>query len=156
VVFKGFRDFIMRGNVVDLAVGVTIGVAFTGLVTQFTSDFINPLIKVVGGGKPLSGSIGIGHQHLLWADFVNAIINFLIIAAVLYFLVVLPLNKLAERRARNKPVAAPVVSDEVALLIEIRDALLSAQGSVAPSQRTGQHYAVDDATGSHGSQGAAF
>jgi large conductance mechanosensitive channel len=139
---KGFRDFIMRGNVVDLAVGIVIGAAFTGLVTGFTSDFINPLIKLFGGGKTDSaGKWTVHGQSFLWADFVNSVINFVIVAAVLYFFVVMPLNKLAERRNRNKAPEPTQVSDEVALLMQIRDELVTANsGPSTPAQRR----AVDD------------
>jgi large conductance mechanosensitive channel len=130
---KGFRDFIMRGNVVDLAVGIVVGAAFTGLVDAFTNDFIKPLINVFGGGKEASGTWKIGHQVFNWSDFVNTVINFLIVAAVLYFFVVMPLNKLAERRNRNKKPEPAQVSQEVAVLLEIRDALQA--GNRAPAQR---------------------
>jgi large conductance mechanosensitive channel len=132
---KGFRDFIMRGNVVDLAVGIVIGAAFTGIVTHLTSDFVRPLIGVFGGGQVHSGEWTFDHQHFLWADFVNAAINFLIVAAVLYFFVVMPLNKLAERRNRNNPPTPAQVSDEVALLMQIRDELVAANQQI-PAQRT--------------------
>lgn len=130
---KGFKDFIMRGNVVDLAVGVVIGAAFTGLVTQFTASFLKPLISLMGGDTSLSaGKWEIGKVAFDWAAFINAVITFLMTAAVLYFLVVLPLNKLAERRRRGEepPPAAP--SEEVKLLTEIRDALVA--GGRVPAQ----------------------
>jgi large conductance mechanosensitive channel len=137
---RGFRDFIMRGNVVDLAVGIVIGAAFTGIVTGFTTDFINPLIKVFGGGTPSKAGFWAFHgQKFLWADFVNSAINFLIVAAVLYFLVVMPLNKLAERRNRNKAPEPSQVSDEVALLMQIRDELVTANRSTPAPRR-----ALDD------------
>ena len=143
--FKGFRDFIMRGNVVDLAVGIVIGAAFTALVTSFTTGFLKPLIARFSGGTTVSGSTGlsIGHKQILdWPGFINAIITFLMTAAVLYFLVVLPMNKLAERRKRGQepPPAAP--SEEIMLLTQIRDALL--QGAPAPVQR-GSGEAADPA-----------
>jgi large conductance mechanosensitive channel len=142
---KGFRDFIMRGNVVDLAVGVVIGVAFNSLVTGFTTDFINPLIKVISGGKTFGGSVALGHDgpRIQWGDFVTQVINFLIVAAVLYFLVVMPLNKLAERRNRNKAPDPVQVSDEVALLMQIRDELVAANRP-APTQRSGGHRSTDE------------
>ncbi|HEX6500041.1 MAG TPA: large conductance mechanosensitive channel protein MscL [Micromonosporaceae bacterium] len=121
---KGFKDFIMRGNVVDLAVGVVIGAAFNGLVTQFTRSFLEPLIRVFSGGGQLSGTWTVADQAFDWAAFVNAVISFLITAAVLYFLVVLPLNKLAERRARGNEPPPKAPSEEVRLLTEIRDALV--------------------------------
>jgi len=122
---RGFKDFIMRGNVVDLAVGIVIGAAFTGLVTTFTDAFLHPLINRLGGGGTIAGKINLGGgQALDWGAFITAIINFLIVAATLYFLVVMPMNKLAERRRRGEepPPAAP--SEEVKLLTEIRDALV--------------------------------
>ena len=125
---KGFKDFIMRGNVVDLAVGIVIGAAFTALVTSFTASFLKPLIQLAGGGsdkKP--GAVKIVHGvPFTYGDFINTAITFLLTAAVLYFLVVFPMNRLAERRKRGvePPPAAP--SEEVKLLTEIRDALLVA------------------------------
>jgi large conductance mechanosensitive channel len=135
--FNGFRDFILRGNIVDLAVGVVIGVAFNSLVEKFTGDFINPLIGVISGGKQLSGSFTVGHQIFNWGDFITAIINFVIVAAVLYFLVVTPMNKLAALRKRGvEVVEAPLPSDEVVLLTQIRDEL-RANGGALPAQRHG-------------------
>ncbi|MEV0214064.1 large conductance mechanosensitive channel protein MscL [Micromonospora sp. NPDC050695] len=141
---KGFKDFIMRGNVVDLAVGIVIGAAFTGVVTQLTKSFLEPLIKAIGGGTSLSaGTWTLNDQVFDWAAFINALITFLLTAAVLYFFVVFPMNKLAERRQRGEepPPAAP--SEEVKLLTEIRDALVSA-GHTTPGQQRG---ALDDVLG---------
>jgi large conductance mechanosensitive channel len=115
----------MRGNVVDLAVGIVIGAAFTGLITTFTDAFLHPVINRIGGGGEIAGRAPIGGgQYLNWGAFITAVINFMIVAAVLYFLVVLPMNKLAERRRRGEepPPAAP--SEEIKLLTEIRDALV--------------------------------
>jgi len=122
---KGFKDFIMRGNVVDLAVGIVIGAAFTTVVTQLTKSFLEPLIQLLGGGQELAGQWKVREVIFDWSAFINAIITFLLTAAAVYFLVVLPMNKLAERRRRGEepPPAAP--SEEVKLLTEIRDALLS-------------------------------
>ncbi|MFJ6163927.1 large conductance mechanosensitive channel protein MscL [Micromonospora orduensis] len=141
---KGFKDFIMRGNVVDLAVGIVIGAAFTGVVTQLTKSFLEPLIKAIGGGTSLSaGKWTLNDQVFDWAAFINALITFILTAAVLYFFVVYPMNKLAERRQRGEepPPAAP--SEEVKLLTEIRDALVSA-GHTTPGQQRG---ALDDVLG---------
>jgi large conductance mechanosensitive channel len=101
-VLKGFKDFISRGNVVELAVGVVIGAAFNGLVTAFTKSFLEPLIKLLSGGKELSGTWKVREVVFDWAGFINAIITFMLTAAALYFLIVLPMNKLAERRARGE------------------------------------------------------
>jgi large conductance mechanosensitive channel len=129
---KGFRDFIMRGNVVDLAVGIVIGAAFTAVVTAFTTAFLKPLIQLLSGGKGITaGAFTVRGVPFDWASFINACITFILTAAVLYFLVVYPLNRLAERRARGEepPPAAP--SEEVKLLTEIRDALVTGRASQA-------------------------
>src|SRR5260370_30315640 len=118
---KGFKDFIMRGNVVDLAVGIVIGAAFTALVGQFTDSFLKPLIGLLSGGNKehLGGVAHINGQPFAYGDFINAVITFLLTAATLYFLVVYPMNKLAERRRRGQepPPAAP--SEEVRLLTDL-------------------------------------
>jgi large conductance mechanosensitive channel len=132
---RGFRDFITRGNVIELAVGVVIGVAFTNMVNAFTNSFLTPLIRAFGGDTQLAGTWDLNGQKLDWAGFVNAVITFLITAAVVYFLIVLPMNKLAERRRTGEepPPAAP--SEEVRLLTEIRDALVAGNGGrPAPSE----------------------
>src|ERR1700678_1141228 len=105
--FKGFRDFILRGNVVDLAVAVVIGVAFTAIVNALVADIINPLISAVAR-KP-DFSFFILHVHggvIKYGVFLNALITFLIIAATVYFMVVLPVNTLLNK-FRPKVVAAP-------------------------------------------------
>ncbi len=134
---KGFRDFIMRGNVVDLAVGIVIGAAFTGLVTQFTKSFLEPLIAAVSGGSPdkLGGQFKVNGQFITWGTFVGAIITFVLTAAVLYFLVVMPMNKLAERRKRGQIEEPTAPSEEVLLLTEIRDALRARDGGATPPVR---------------------
>ncbi|MBB5872455.1 large conductance mechanosensitive channel [Allocatelliglobosispora scoriae] len=132
---KGFRDFVMRGNVVDLAVGVVIGAAFTTVVTSFTDSFLKPLIGLVGATGPLGAVIklpGAG-PDITWGAFVSTLISFVMTASVVYFLVVLPMNKLAERRKRDASPAPASVSEEVALLREIRDALVA--GRALPHQR---------------------
>jgi large conductance mechanosensitive channel len=105
---KGFRTFILRGNVVDLAVAVLIGAAFGALVTAFTRDFITPILAAIGG-KPDFSSLHfrINHSVFRYGDFINAVITFLIIAAVLYFLVILPVNKLMARYKTEPEEAAP-------------------------------------------------
>jgi len=121
---KGFRDFIMRGNVIDLAVGIVIGAAFTAVVSGFTNSFIQPIIKRAGGGGQLGGKVNIGGgQALDWGAFVNAVITFLITAAVVYFFFVMPMNKLEEMRRRGEVPPPKTPSEEVQLLREIRDAL---------------------------------
>jgi len=112
---KGFRAFISRGNMIDLAVGVIIGAAFAGIVDSLTKDIITPIIGHIGGQPDFADikpfGIGIG-------NFINAVISFLIKAAGLYFLIVLPFNRFANR------LAAPPTPTET-LLAEIRDTLKS-------------------------------
>jgi large conductance mechanosensitive channel len=130
---KGFKDFVMRGNVVDLAVAVVIGAAFGAVVTKLVADLITPLIAAIGG-KPDFGALKftVNKSTFLYGDFLNAVISFVIIAAAIYFLIVLPLNKLAARRAAQlSTLAEPAPeakAEDVLLLEEIRD-LLAAQGS---------------------------
>jgi large conductance mechanosensitive channel len=126
---KGFRDFVMRGNVVDLAIAVVIGAAFGGVVTQLTKSFIEPLIKLVGGGGVHGGAFIVNEVAFDWSGFINSILNFLIIAAVLYFLIVTPMNRIASKlKTEEKSVPAPAaVPEDVALLREIRDLLKANQ-----------------------------
>jgi len=95
---SGFKKFLLRGNLVDLAVAVMIGAAFASLVAALTKDFITPLLAAIGG-KPNFGDLSftLHKSHFLYGDFINALIAFVILAAVLYFLVVLPFSKLLER-----------------------------------------------------------
>jgi large conductance mechanosensitive channel len=133
---KGFKDFIMRGNVVDLAVGIVIGAAFTGLVTQFTKSFLEPLLKLLGasGDRP-GGQFNLSTNNpVTYGAFLNAVITFLLTAAALYFLVVYPMNRLAERRKRGEEPPPEAPSEEVKLLTEIRDALLATR---VPEQQRG-------------------
>ncbi len=98
---KGFRDFILRGNVIDLAVAVVIGAAFGNIVSAFVKDLLTPLIAAVGGQPDFSGIyFTINNSKFLIGDFINSLISFLIIAVVVYYLVVLPVNRLM---ARFKP-----------------------------------------------------
>jgi large conductance mechanosensitive channel len=127
---KGFKDFLLRGNVVELAVAVVIGTAFTALVTSFTASFLKPLIGLVGGGGKYGGDVVVNQQHFTWGAFLNALITFVLTAAVVYFVVVLPMKALLERRKRGEE-PGPVAPTQVELLLEIRD-LLRAQQGVGP------------------------
>jgi large conductance mechanosensitive channel len=133
---QAYKDFILRGNVIDLAVGIVIGAAFTALVTAFTKAFIEPLIKLPGG-KELSGTWIVRNQEFQWAVFLNAIITFVLTAAVLYFFVVLPMNRLARRRKEGAEPESDAPSDEVRLLTEIRDALKAQSGQADQPPATG-------------------
>ncbi len=103
----GFKQFLLRGNVVDLAVGVVVGAAFGSVVTAFTKDLLTPLIAAIAG-KPNFAAIQftINNSRFLVGDFVNAIVSFLIIATAVYYFVVLPVNALVSR-ARKEPPADP-------------------------------------------------
>ena len=104
---SGFKKFLLRGNVVDLAVGIVVGAAFGNVVQALVRGLITPLIGLVGGGVDLSSwTVPLAGQRLLIGDILNALIGFLLIAAVVYFLVVLPVNKLMDRY-RPEPKPAP-------------------------------------------------
>jgi len=102
---QGFKQFILKGNVVDLAVGVVVGVAFNSVVTALVKDIITPIIGAIGGQPDFSViNFTINNSRFLVGDFINAIFSFLIIATVIYFLVVLPMNKLNALTNKQKPV----------------------------------------------------
>ncbi len=122
---KGFRNFILRGNVMDLAIAVVIGAAFTGIVTQFTKSFIEPLLKLMGGGGVHGGAFIVKSVAFDWGAFINAVINFVIVAAILYFLIVLPMNKIMARHRRGEVSEEAATPEDVELLREIRDLLKS-------------------------------
>ncbi|MFC6006554.1 large conductance mechanosensitive channel protein MscL [Angustibacter luteus] len=131
---KGFKDFLMRGNVVDLAVAVVIGAAFALVVKSLLDGLINPLIAAIFGKPDLTG---VGNFTINGANFsiglvLTAVINFVIIAAAIYFIVVVPMNHLAERRKRGEEPEPEAPSEEVILLTEIRDLLSRTSG--APTQ----------------------
>jgi large conductance mechanosensitive channel len=108
---RGFRDFILRGNVVDLAIAVVIGVAFGVVVTAFVKDLITPLIAAIGGKPNFSTlSFTINKSQFLYGDFINAALSFLIIAAVVYFFVVVPYTKLLSLR-KSETVVEPVTRE---------------------------------------------
>jgi large conductance mechanosensitive channel len=107
-VLKGFRDFVLRGNVVDLAVAVVLGAAFGALVTAFVTDIITPIIAAIIGKPDFSAlTFTINDSKFKYGDFINALIAFISIAAVVYFFVVQPLNTLMARLKPGKPVDIP-------------------------------------------------
>jgi large conductance mechanosensitive channel len=104
---KDFREFILRGNLVDLAVAVVIGVAFGAVVTALVDDLITPLIAAIGGKQDFSNlTFTIHHSRFLYGSFINALLAFLVIAAAVFFLVVRPVNALMNRRKSELPVEA--------------------------------------------------
>jgi large conductance mechanosensitive channel len=103
---RGFRDFIMRGNVIDLAIAVVIGAAFGAVVAAFVRDLITPLIAAIGGQPNFAAlTFTINKSTFRYGDLINAILSFLIIAAVVYYLVVVPYTRLMDRRKTEPPVA---------------------------------------------------
>jgi large conductance mechanosensitive channel len=120
---KGFRDFILRGNVVELAVAVLIAAAFGAVVASFTADLLTPLIAAIFGEPDFSRlTFEINNSVFRYGAFINAVIAFLIVAAVLYFFVIVPLNKLLERRKKGE-VPPPEPTEDILLLRQIRDLL---------------------------------
>lgn len=126
---RGFRDFLMRGNVIDLAVAVVVGAAFTAVVTSLVDNLLTPLIAALVG-KPSFDDLTftINGAVFYYGTFLTALINFVLVAAALYFAVVLPLKKITELRAKRVAAGLDVEApspptDEAVLLAEIRDLL---------------------------------
>ncbi len=103
---RDFKQFLLRGNVVDLAVGVVIGAAFNSLVMALVRDFITPLVGAVAGKQRHQMTISVGPASLLVGDFLDALISFLLVAAVVFFLIVKPVNLLVSR-SRHSPTPDP-------------------------------------------------
>lgn len=124
--FKGFKEFLMRGNVIDLAVAVIIGTAFTAIVTAIADSLIKPLIAAIGGANVTGLAWQIVDNNpestINFAAIITAIINFAIVAAVVYFIIVMPMKKLQDRRKRGEE-PPPAEPTDVELLTEIRDLL---------------------------------
>jgi large conductance mechanosensitive channel len=121
---RGFRDFIMRGNVIDLAIAVVIGAAFGGIVTAISRDFIGGILGAVGGTDSFdTAGFTVNGSRIVYGTTITAVINFLIVAAVLYFIIMVPMNELGRRRAKPGEADTPAPSDETVLLTEIRDLL---------------------------------
>ncbi|HLJ66045.1 MAG TPA: large conductance mechanosensitive channel protein MscL [Chloroflexota bacterium] len=103
---SGFKAFILRGNLVDLAVAFVMGVAFAALVQAFIKDLITPILAAIGGKPNFAGlSFTINHSNFLYGDFINALISFVVIAAVIYYFVVVPYGRLMTRYGRQQPAA---------------------------------------------------
>jgi large conductance mechanosensitive channel len=104
---KDFQQFLLRGNVVDLAVGIVIGVAFTAVVTALIGDLVTPLIAAIFGSHDFSAlTFTIHKSHFLYGHFINAVLSFVLVAAVVFFFVVRPVNALMARRRTETPVDA--------------------------------------------------
>jgi len=108
---KDFKDFLLRGNLVDMAVGIVIGVAFVALVNAFVGDIITPIIGAIGGKTDFGSlSFTINGSVFRYGDFINYVVSFVVIAAVIFFLVVKPMNALMARRKTEPPVDETVKS----------------------------------------------
>ena len=147
---SGFRKFLMRGNLIDLAVAVVIGLAFAAIVTALVTDLITPLIAAIGGKPDFSKlTFTVNHSKFFYGSFINALVSFLIIAAVVYFAVVLPVNRLMALTTRNEaattkdcpeclstiPVAARRCMYCTAVLVE----QTAPPATDVPQQRQGRH-----------------
>ena len=126
---KGFKEFISRGNVVELAVGVIIGAAFKNIIDALVDGIINPLIAAVIGKPDFSDAfiLTLNGTDVKFGLLITAVINFILMAFAIYFCIVMPMNALNARRKKAEELAEEEASDEVKLLTEIRDAL--AQGT---------------------------
>ncbi|QTG80805.1 large conductance mechanosensitive channel protein MscL [Arthrobacter crystallopoietes] len=124
---QGFKEFIMKGNVVDLAVAVVIGAAFAGVVNSLVGDVLMPLISMLVGEPDFSNFLVFGAVR--FGAFLTVVINFLLVAAAIYFVVVVPMNHMIERRNRRLGItpAAEEADPQVVLLTEIRDSLRARQ-----------------------------
>ena len=122
---KGFKEFIARGNVVEMAVGFIIGNAFKDIVDSLVNNIINPAIGAIFGKADFTGSfiLHIGDSKIMFGALLTAFINFLLIAFAMYFFIIVPMNYFANLRKKNEDEAPKEVSEEVQLLTEIRDAL---------------------------------
>lgn len=126
---NGFKDFISKGNVIDLAVGVIIGGAFSTVINALVESVIMPAISMLIGSPNFDSFLVFGQVKI--GVFLTAVVNFLIIAAALYFCIVMPINKMNEARARKLGLEdeEPAVEPEIALLTEIRDSLVAGKNA---------------------------
>jgi large conductance mechanosensitive channel len=121
---KEFREFVLRGNVVDLAVAVVMGAAFGAVVTAFVADIITPVIAAIVGKPDFSGlQFTINGSTFRYGAFLNAVLSFLLIATAIFFFVVKPVNTLMARRKAKEEPAPEAPAEDVQLLTEIRDLL---------------------------------
>lgn len=121
---KGFKEFLLRGNVVELAIAVVIGTAFAALVKAFTDSFVEPTIKWAMGGGLTGGTVALdADNRLAFGGFTNAVLTFVITAAVVYFMFVVPFERMKKLRRKDEVSAPAVTPPDIVLLEEIRDLL---------------------------------
>ena len=126
---KEFRDFILRGNVVDLAVAVVLGAAFGAVVAGFVSSFITPLIAAVGGETTFSDLyFTLNGARFTYGEFIDVLIRFVVVAAVVFFLIIKPMNLVMKRVRRAEAPVSDAPAEDVVLLREIRDLLREGAG----------------------------
>jgi large conductance mechanosensitive channel len=128
---KDFKAFLMQGNVVEIAVAFVIGAAFGKVVQGLLDGLINPLISAIFGKPDISGVLGftINHSHFSIGIFLNAVLNFVIVAAAIFFVVILPMKRIQERRLRGQEPEPEAIAEEVVLLRQIRDSLVAGGGA---------------------------
>ncbi len=121
-VIKGFRDFIVRGNVIDLAVAVVVGGAFTAIVNALVKDIITPFIAAIGGEPDFSQiKYTINNSQFMIGDFLNALVSFLIMASVIYFFIVLPMNRITKKiKAGEKVDPSEKACDECLSMVPVK------------------------------------
>lgn len=129
---KGFKDFILRGNVMDLAVAVVVGAAFGAIITSLVDNIINPLIAAIFGQPDITGvgSFTINGANFSIGAVLQAILNFLFVAIAVYFVLVMPMNRLTQLRKSGEEEPPEAPSEEVLLLTQIRDLLGGADTTV--------------------------
>ncbi len=128
---KGFKDFLLRGNVIDLAVAVVVGTAFGLVVNAFATDFLGGIIGAIGGTPDFGDAgVSVNGSKIVIGSTITQLINFVIVAAAVYFFVVVPVNKLMERRKRGGEPEVEAPSEDIVLLQEIRDLLRARGGQV--------------------------
>ena len=140
---KGFKEFVLRGNVIDLAVAVVIGAAFTAIVGSLVTNIFTPIIGALFSAEDLSKALVVtiptasgGTADIRFGAFIAAIINFVIVAAVVYFAIVTPVNRLLALRKRGGVAEPKSPSEDILLLTEIRDLLARQSGDTTPTLDT--------------------
>jgi large conductance mechanosensitive channel len=152
---SGFRKFLMRGNLVDLAVAVVIGLAFAAIVTALVTDLITPLIAAIGGQPDFSKlTFTVNHSTFKYGLFINALVSFVIIAAVVYFAVVLPVNRLMALTTRNEAATTkdcpeclstiPIGARRCMYCTAVLAEQTAAPGADVPQPRPGSHRLASD------------
>lgn len=136
---SGFKEFILRGNVIELAVAVIIGTAFTAIVGTLQEGIINPLIAALFAAPDLTsvGAFTLNGAHFAPGLVINAIINFVVVAAIVYFLIVVPINKLASLRKKGEVAEPEAPAEDIILLQQIRDLLVEQNGGATAPRGDG-------------------